>query len=154
MDARSPRECDGMAVPEESPKAVGWFQAAVKWREKRAARRAARPGGCHGFRNGWRVPPCIKNIEAATLPDGIRHEAYFTLARFYARIDMHPDEVAERLQAIDARNPIRDHGYIERVVRGARKYPGFPKCDHPVMARYCDRARCFLAGTVRQAVRE
>lgn len=67
---------------------------------------------------------------------------------------MHPDEVAERLHAIDARNPIRDHGYIERVVRGARKYPGFPKCDHPVMARYCDRARCFLAGTVRQAVRE
>jgi hypothetical protein len=142
--ARSPREEDSMAVPEESPKAVGWFQDAVKWCERREARRAARPQA-RNFREGWRIPPCVRSIEGATLPDGVRHEAYFVLAKFYARIGMHPAEAIGRIREIDGRRPIRDPDYIKRMVRYGREHPGFPACDHPALARYCDRARCFLS---------
>jgi hypothetical protein len=140
--ARSPREEDSMAVPEESPKALGWFQAAVKWCEKLTAKRAAHPPA-KGFREGWRVPPCVRSIETATLPDGIRHDAYFVLAKFYARIGMHPAEAIERLRELDGRRPIHDPDYIERVVQYGRKHPGLAGCNHPALERYCDRNHCF-----------
>ncbi|MBE3096892.1 MAG: hypothetical protein IMZ44_07135 [Planctomycetes bacterium] len=148
--ARSSREEDSMALPEESPRAVGWFQEAVKWRERRLTRRNPASRERRGFRNGWRVPPCIRNLEAATLPDGIRHDAYFALAKFYAWIGMHPAEVAERILAIDGRHPIRDPKYIERVVRCGAGHSGFAGCDHPVLRRLCERARCFLVGMRRE----
>jgi len=140
--ARAPREEDSMAVPEESPKAVGWFQSAVKWCEGLEAKRAAHPPA-KGFREGWRVPPCIRNIETSTLPDGIRHDAYFALAKFYGWIGMHPAESAERLHTIDGRRPIRDPKYIRRVAFYGVEHPGFMGCKHAAIMRYCEPSKCF-----------
>ncbi len=54
------------------------------------------------------MPPCIKAMEQAVIPDGWRHLLYLSLARYYSYLNMHPEEIQERLEALDRRNPIRD----------------------------------------------
>ena len=142
--AREPREDDSMAMPTESPKAIGWWLKADEWFSQRSQqpRRPMRRGVI--TRRGWRYPQCVRRLEQATLPDGIRHNTYFTLARFYALIGMAPEEVAERLHSIDQRNPIRDSDYILRTAQCARKYKGFTGCPNEALGRFCDPGICFL----------
>ena len=140
--AKSPREEDSMAIPEECPQAIGWFNDAVDWVQARIAYR--KDEGVHHFKNGWRKPPCIRKLETATLPQGTRHTGYFEMSRFYAWINMHPLEAEDHIRRIDDRNPIRDPDYISRVVHSARKYKGFSACGKQVFMQYCDQKRCFV----------
>jgi hypothetical protein len=142
--ARSPREWTCMAMPEESPKPAAWFTDALAWvRDRRHRTGGSDRQQCGRFREGWRIPPCIKALEQAALPDGMRHSAYFALARFYAWIGMHPDAIEGKLQEIDQKRPIRDPDYIGRVVQSGRKHPGFPGCHDLALRKYCDRRKCF-----------
>ncbi|MCD6404957.1 MAG: hypothetical protein J7M19_03950 [Planctomycetes bacterium] len=142
--AREPRDEDSLAMPEEGLKAAAWFREALTWWRTKRAGKTPRSNSTTKFSQGWRVPPCIRNIEQATLPDGIRHTAYLALARFYAWIGMHALEAEERIGLIDEKHSVRDSACIARIVEFGGKHPGFPGCDNPVLKKYCDRKRCFL----------
>lgn len=143
--SHGPRDEDTMAVPRECPEAVAWFENAVSWHAQRDRQGTERKSGQGSFKRGWRMAPCVRCLEEATLPDGLRHQAYFALTRFYAWIGMHPLEAEDRLMRIDQRHPIRDPGYIQRVVESGVKYAGFPGCDDQVLKQFCDKAGCFVA---------
>ena len=142
--AREPREDDCMAVPADvAPKAVAWLHEVEDW----WSRRRATPDKItlsEVSREGWRYPPCVRKAERATLADGNRHEVLLTIARFYAAIGMAQDEMAYRLHEINARNPLRDGDYIERLAADARKYAGFSGCPNEALASFCEPNRCFL----------
>lgn len=143
--ARQPREHESMASPPaEVPQAMGWLQDALTWRRQhRHAQRENRRKLDDA--RGWRIPPCIRRIEEGiALQDGQRHAMYFHIARIYAGVGAHPVEIAERLKAIDQRNPIKDgSGYIERLAHDAGKYAGyFKSCPHELFERFCDATRC------------
>ena len=91
------------------------------------------------------MTPCAKAIEEAIIPDGIRHPLYVELCRYYAYLKMHPDEMLERIQKIDSRNPIRDPDAIERAVRWGYAHPGFPGCGTGNLRKYCKKEICFYA---------
>lgn len=139
------RKWDSIATPVESAKAIRWQLDARNWHKGRQQRQREKKQRRRDAGMGWRVTPCVKAVEAATLPDGVRHTVYYVLARFYTSIHMHPDEAIERLLAIDQRNPICDQDYIERVVRYSRKYAGFRECPIPGLGAYCQPEKCFLA---------
>ena len=131
-----------MAMPEECPQAIAWFDDAMDWVQEKHIHRKHEE--VHQFKNGWRKPPCIRKLETATLPQGTRHTGYFEMSRFYAWINMHPLEAEDHIRRIDDRNPIRDPDYISRVVHSARKYKGFSACGKQVFMQYCDQKRCFV----------
>lgn len=141
--AQQPRDVMTMAVPEHSLR----FEAAVRegliWVEARLGR--PRPSSTQKPQNGWQLPPCIRRVERETLPDGIRHDVYYTLARAYATTGMAPEEAVQRLQEIDARHPIHDPDYIERTVVNGWKRPGLSRCPNRVLEPYCDPSRCNCA---------
>lgn len=139
--ARQPRDFDTMVVPTESPKATKWMYDALMWAKQRS-RRWPRISGVNAC--GWRLPPCIRAIERSTLPDGVRHEAYFHFARYMATICAAPEEILDRLTEIDARHPIHDHEYLDRVARRAARYTGFRTCPRIPLARFCDPNTCWL----------
>ncbi|MGC9454945.1 MAG: hypothetical protein ACP5HU_08765 [Phycisphaerae bacterium] len=153
-EAKQPRSEDSLAVVEECPQAVHWFARAVESVRRSTKSRPDRPNRPWRFQRGWRMPPCICRLEQATLPDGLRHIAYFALVRFYAWVDMHPAEAERRLRTIDRRNPIRDPDYITRVVDCGRKHAGFAGCDDEALRSYCDSRRCFrMRGKAQRRVR-
>jgi len=143
--ARRPRELESMAEPTESPKAIKWLRESLDWLDRRPAHAGKGSGIPATPPNGWRVPRCIRHVEQkAILPDGMRHEVYFALARFYASIGMHPDEASHRLKDIDQRHPIRDSDYIDRIARYDHLHPGFRGCPNEALGRYCDPTQCHL----------
>jgi len=150
--ARRPRSLPSLPCPGPSEKAAKWFRRVVEAAERRKAEQGAR-GEWQGFTRGWRVPPCIRRIEKATLPDGVRHDAYLALSRFYGWIGTHPAEAAERIRAVDARNPIRDGNYIERVALYGHNHGAFPGCENPVLKMFCSEADCFKAAMDRKGSR-
>jgi len=139
--ASEPRNEASMAVPEPSVKAAQWFRDAIAHVERQAKRCSGRPAQLH---HGWRVPPCIRRLEQTTLMDGMRHQAYLQLARFYARVGMHPEEAAERIQRLDSRHPISNPEDIDRIVRYGQAHPGFPGCNDLTRA-FCSENECFYA---------
>ena len=144
--ARSPREYDSLAVPEFSPRASAWLRDAVEWSRKRKERRGVNSGTREGFRRGWRIPPCIRAIEAAPLlPDCIRHQSYLALAQYWAWLGAHPLEIEERIRRVDDRHPIQDTACIERMVKYGTQHPGFRGCQDAAFQRYCRAEECFLA---------
>ncbi len=145
--AKAPRDMSCMASSADCPRAGKWLYDARQWwahNRERFGSSGMRSATLSSDSDGWRVPPCVRRAEAAVLPDGVRHRAYFELARFYAGIGMAPEEAADRLHEIDARHPIRDPEYISRVVHNALKYAGFRGCPNPVLEQFCDSRRCFL----------
>ena len=58
---------------------------------------------------------------------------------------MHPDEVRERIEELDSRNPIRDPASIERMIKWAYEHAGFPGCRDECLRRHCRRDNCFHA---------
>jgi hypothetical protein len=98
-----------------------------------------------GFKQGWRMTPCAKIAENKTIPDGVRHQMYVELSRYYAYLNMHPEEMLERLWTIDRRNPVRDPDAIERAIKWGCEHPGFPGCDNGNLRRYCKKELCFYA---------
>lgn len=145
--AEQPRDFDSAAVPQESPKAIGWLNDTLAWIQQRQ-QHAHRSAPKLNARGGWRVPACIRRVEqAVVLPDGVRHRTYLEIARFLALRRAHPDEILERLKLIDARNPIRDPDYLERLARDAAKYAGFSgcPCPHEPLARHCEPTHCPFA---------
>ena len=144
--ARGPRADASMAIPaSEAPKAMHWWDQASQWcAERRNNPRS--PNGLGVLRgDGWQFPPCVRQAERATLADGTRHQTFLTLARFYALIGMAPQEIATRLGEIDARHPIRDPDYIERLAATARSYRGFRGCPNEVLRDLCEPSRCVLS---------
>jgi len=141
--ATKPRPQNSYATPEMCKHAVAWYQLAIKCYEKTIQQRAPQQRSFNGFKEGWRMPPCIKNIQDAVLPDGIRHEAYMALSRFYGFVGMHPNEALERIHKIDSRNPIHDPENIVSEVKWGNKTPGFPGCSNSVLKRYCQKEECF-----------
>ena len=142
--AAHPRPEDSLARHQECEEAVQWYRQAIA-----AVARLERHSG-HAtrnakFRRGWRVPPCIKAMEKSVLPDGARHQTYLSLARFWRWLGMHPDEMHERISAIDSRNLIRDPDYIERAIKWGCEHPGFPGCNDESLRRYCRPEKCFYA---------
>jgi hypothetical protein len=142
--AKEPRPEDSFVVYQTCERAVRWYELAIQRVEKHIRRSAAR-GASTNFKAGWRIPPCVKAIEEAEVPDGIRHQTYLSLARFYGWIRMHPDEAVERIERIDARNQIRDPKSIPRIVSWGNAHCGFPGCEDPALKRYCQTNKCFYA---------
>jgi hypothetical protein len=151
--ARRPRDHDSMTTAaHEAPKAVNWWHRVEDWYAGRRNRQTvARDGGIFQGQ-GWQYPPCVRKAERATPQDGKRHETLLTLARFFALIDMAPAEIAHRLHEINARNPIRDTDYIDRVARDARRYRGFKGCPNDTLAAFCEPQACFLCQRRTQIV--
>jgi hypothetical protein len=143
--AKNPRGDDSFASCEFCQATADWYREAISVLEKQSKTPAASPQMPLEFKQGWRVPPCIKAIEEATVPDGIRHSVYITLGRYYAYLNMHPLEILERIQKIDSRNPIPDPTSIERSVRWGYAHPGFPGCDNTSLRKYCKKEMCFYA---------
>jgi len=140
--ARVPRDFDSADMPGECPQAAGWFAKSLdRIKEMRAKRSRGHRSVSAG--NGWRMPPCVRRVEQAVLPDGMRHELYFALARFYAITGMAVEEAVTRIRQIDRRNPIRDPDYIPRAVRNGWKYPGVSRCRESYLRLFCDPVACF-----------
>ncbi|MCX5636901.1 MAG: hypothetical protein NTX52_04305 [Planctomycetota bacterium] len=78
-----------------------------------------------------------------SIPDGIRHNAYLSIARFYSWINMHPNEIEEQLNRLDQKNPISDPHSIQRIVSWATEHPGFAGCDNEALTKYCSKENCF-----------
>lgn len=153
-EAKTPRERNVSGLPEFSPKAAARFREAVEWVERhKRTRNTLRPASVGKFRHGWRVPPCIRRLESATLPDGIRHESYLTLARYYVWLGMHPLEAEDRIKEIDERHPIKDSDCISRAVKFGIEHPGFPGCRNEILRQYCAPERCFRTKQVDRSKR-
>jgi hypothetical protein len=150
--AANPRPDDTLATHQVCEEAAEWYRKAIAACAQ--SQTTSRPHATTGktFRKGWRMPPCIKTTQETTLPDGIRHSAYAALARFYRWIDMHPDEIRERIEALDSRNPIRDSDYIGRTIEWACAHPGFPGCNDESLRRYCRPENCFYVRIKKNAV--
>jgi len=142
--AKQPRDENIFIEPPRNKKAAQWYRYALKCigNIKTKAVKTGDNGTC-GFKRGWRIPPCIKALQASTLADGTRHQAYLCLARFYSWINMHPEEITERLNLIDSKNPINDHDSIDRIVKWSAKCPGFAGCDNEILKKYCKQYHCF-----------
>jgi hypothetical protein len=150
--AASPRPDDTLARHQVCEEAAEWYRRAIAIVAGLKVH-SGRPAADTEFRQGWRMPPCIKAIQEAVLPDGIRHQTYLSLARFYKWIGMHPDEIRERIEDLDRRNPIRDPDSIERTVRWGCDHPGFPGCGDESLRRYCHAANCFYVTLKKNAER-
>ena len=96
----------------------------------------------------------MMGIERAVIPDGIRHPLYLSLARYYGYLNMHHDEILDRIMAIDQRHPICDTDSIQRAVKFGAEHPGFPGCDDPSLKRYCHSDTCFYAKMKASTSRE
>jgi len=90
------------------------------------------------------LAPCIRAQESTVLPDGTRNSTHFTLASYFAYLNMHYSEIVARLKAIDSRNPIRDPNDIEKAAEFGCRHPSSPPCDS-VLRRYCRKNGCKLA---------
>jgi hypothetical protein len=143
--AGNPRPQDSFVMPQVCETAAQWYRRAIECFEKRHTTRSSDRKVNTEFKRGWRMPPCVKAIETAVVPDGIRHMLYVSLARYYGYLNMHHDEMLDRLEAIDQRNPVRDPDSIERAVSFGCTHPGFPGCDDPAIMRYCQKDKCFYA---------
>ena len=140
--AASPRPDDTLARHQVCEEAAEWYGRAIAALAGLRVHSGLTMANTK-FRRGWRIPPCIKAMQDAVLPDGMRHQTYLSLARFYSWINMHPDEIRERLEALNSRNPIRDSDYIGRTVDWACAHPGFPGCNDESLRRYCRPENCF-----------
>jgi len=143
--AANPRPEGTLAQHQISEKTAQWYRRALAALAKLEPHSEHRVTTGRTFKQGWRMPPCIKTIQTATLPDGARHQTYLSLARFYRYIKMHPEEIRERLETLDRRNPIRDPDYIDRAIKWGCDHPGFPGCDDESLRRYCRPENCFYA---------
>jgi hypothetical protein len=143
--AEHPRPQDSFAIPQLCEKAAAWYHWAIACCQDKKSKHSYSRKINTKFKKGWRIPPCVKAIETAVVPDGIRHQLYVSLARYYGYLNMHHDEMLGRLEAIDQRNPVRDPDSIERAVSFGCAHPGFPGCDDPAIARYCQKNKCFYA---------
>jgi len=92
-----------------------------------------------------RSVPCIQGFESYGLPDGTRHKTYLLLARYFAYINMHYDQIVRRLKVIDGKHPIRDPGDIEKAVEFGCRHPGPLECTDQTVLRYCRKDECYLA---------
>ena len=143
--AKNPRSDDSFASCEFCQAAADWYRHAIFVLEKQSKPSAVSSQMTLEFEKGWRVPPCIKAIEEATVADGGRHYLYTDMSRYFAFLGMHPLEILERIQKIDSRNPIPDPTSIERSVRWGYAHPGFPGCDNTSLRKYCKKEICFYA---------
>ncbi len=125
--------------------AADWYQKAVSVLEKESNLPPIHRQMNLDFKQGWRMSPCVKAIEEATLADGSRHSLYVHLSRYYAYLNMHPEEIRERILKIDARNPIRDPDSIDRAIDWGCRNPGFTGCRSTVFSNYCKKEECFYA---------
>ena len=142
--AENPRPDDSYASPVYCEKAVKWYRDAIECTKSRIENhRSVKKNITTNFKDGWRIPPCIKNIQETILPDGIRHRAYFSLARFYSWIGMHPAEILELIQTIDTKHPIQDPGSIKRSIKSACTHAGFAGCNDVALKKYCCKDICF-----------
>lgn len=128
--AHQSRDEDDMSMPEESPKAIGWFDAVNKLKLSKP------PFLKSSAKNGWSLPACVRAAEQVQFQDGSRHHAYFAIARIYAAVGASPEEINARLHIIDDRNPIRDRDYIKRVSLCAQKYGCLRECPEAIR-KYC-----------------
>jgi hypothetical protein len=143
--AENPCPQDSFVMPHVCEAAAQWYRRAIECFEKRHTKRSSDRKVNTQFKKGWRMPPCVKAVEGAVIPDGIRHQLYVSLARYYGYLNMHHDEMLDRLEAIDQRNPVRDPDSVERAVSFGCTHPGFPGCDDPAIMRYCQKDKCFYA---------
>ena len=142
--AKNPRGEDSFASCEFCQATADWYQKAISVLEKESRSPSAPHQMNFEFKQGWRIPPCVKAIEEATILDGTRHAIYVGVSRYYAYLGMHPTEAIERIQKIDNRNPIRDPDSIDRAVKWGYAHPGFPGCDSN-LRNYCKKEICFYA---------
>jgi len=143
--AKSSRPEDLSANLKPCAEAIQWYQEAIKCIESKTTRSSSSKRLNTQFKKGWRIPPCIKNIEKSVLPDGIRHDTYLLLARYYGYLNMHYDEARERLELINNRNPVKDPDSIDRAIEFGLAHSGFAGCDNQVLKKYCENKNCFYA---------
>jgi hypothetical protein len=151
--AQQPRNEENLCTAAPNQHAIDWYKYAIscmaKIKDNQHFKTAA---SATNFKHGWRTPPCIKNMQQNTLPDGIRHNAYLSLARFYSWINMHPQEVEEKLLLLDQKNPISDTGSIQRIINWALAHPGFAGCENEVLKRFCDKENCFYNKLISERI--
>ena len=144
--AQSPRADDSLAISKTCEQTAQWYRTAINYFENQPPKSKD-----HGktinqeFKNGWRMLPCIKEIQQTTLADGSRHHIYMILARYYSYLNMHHDEILERIERLDTSNPIRDADYITRIVKFGLKRPGFSGCNDTQLQKYCHSSDCFYS---------
>lgn len=143
--AKTPRPQNSFVTPILIPEVAKWYNQALKCVERTKENNLLKTDNDGNFKTGWRKPPCIRAIEKATIPEGIRHSLYVHLARYYAWLGMHPDGIIEEIQEIDLRNPVEDPDSILRAVKSGCKYAGFPGCSNRLLRRYCNPSNCFLS---------
>lgn len=140
--AREPRPEDNFASARPVKSACQWYRYALKCMA-RIKSDSVGDRTFTGFKKGWRIPPCIKAMQKNILQDGTRHNAYLVLARFYSWINMHPQQIKEKLLQLDKRHPISDPDSIDRIIKWAAEHPGFAGCDNELLQKYCSKHKCF-----------
>lgn len=144
--AQSPRPDDSLAISKTCEKSVQWYRKSINYFENQPKKfQNSSKKINQEFKKGWQMLPCIKEIQQTTLTDGSRHNVYMILARYYSYLNMHHDEIIDRIENLDTRNPIRDADYIGRIVNFGLKSPGFSGCNDPHLQKYCHRENCFYA---------
>lgn len=142
--AQNPRPDQSMIPSKPCQTAIQWYKKSISIIAQSKTQKPEHKTDYNNFKNGWRMIPCIKNIHTATVPDGMRHQIYRQFARYCAYLKMHPEEIHERIAAVDKRNPIRDTDYISRIIDSACDNPGFAGCQS-VLKHFCNKDICFYA---------
>lgn len=144
--ARSSRPDDTLAISKICEQTAQWYRTAINYFGNQPPKSKTHAKNINQeFKNGWRMLPCVKEIEEITLCDGNRHHIYMILTRYYSYLNMHHDEILDRIERIDSRNPIHDPDWIERIVNFGLKGPGFSGCDDSQLQKYCRGSDCFYA---------
>jgi hypothetical protein len=140
--AEQPRSQENLIDLKQNKDACRWYRNALKCMERIKVESCNRKTFTN-FKNGWRIPPCIEAMQKTTLPDGIRHNSYLILARFYSWINMHPEQIKEKLLETDKRHPISDPDSIERIIKWSAENTGFAGCGSEILQKYCQKNKCF-----------
>lgn len=142
--ARYPRSVDNYAQI-QSDEFVDWhYREWIQELEDKSVMCSICDGIGGAIPASQRPAPCIKAVEASELSDGTRHRMYLLLARYFAYLNMHYDQIVQRLMIIDASHPIRDPADIKKAAALGCRHPSLLACDDPMVMRYCQKDRCSL----------
>jgi len=140
--SKQPRPDDSYAVCHRVPEAAEWFAEALQEKEKHVKRQSQLRSMLQ--RDGWQIPPCVRRLHWADLPQDQVLEACRIIARFYPFINAGNDETWYHLLRLDRRHDIGDHARLTAIIAFAVENPGFAGCQHPLLQQFCPAGGCFM----------
>jgi len=140
--SKQPRGDDFFAIGNPVWAAEEWFAKVIEDEERHERRQSQlRQRLLHG---GWQIPPCVRRLHWADLPQDQVLEACRIIARFYPFINAGNDETWYHLLRLDRRHDIGDHARLRAIIAFGVENPGFAGCQHPLLQQFCPAGGCLI----------